>query len=618
MTTTSDRPSRWEPVAAGPGASTETGRAGGGIDRLNAFDGLFLRGEHLDLVQNYARNLALAIGEAGGPGPVRGLDVRIEGEGRTSLVVDPGLAISPQGRPLLSSETVRLDLSGLDESGVAWWVELHPAEWKHTDAPVTGTLCDDPCGDGTSDKLHQSEGVQVRFRPFPVPLLPTITDPRQRRPWLASHLFAQEDKELRWRTRPPGENDDLTLLGRLWNPADADRNPWVRLGVLLTRNPTNATAGFDCDVWAARRDRSGTAPPARAWEWRLGMRPWDVFQAQILQFQRLFTERLKSRGVADEMAVVFAELEEIRKLLGTSMTKRHVSSRLEELQARHRGGSATGTPPATGPPVPPSVAPATPPPLTGPVTTAPSLAGLTLAELGFADLPPAGYLYVAATGDAGIRKVLRTLLGSTAELPLVHCRTTDVGEAFREAQHRERIRLADVGKNPSPIQVLIPDLDPPAWAGDWVAFVRPDTRVAPPPPVVKPPTEEVDVYLAVETDAEKYRQVVAELAKGVVPTTPAGGTMTPIGTLTFPAGAWTLPPDTHYPAIFADVQKAMSGESQCTALVTATERTPLGYLRARLLAGPFSGGMGSSVDAAVQVADGREAIVVVTGPADVD
>ena len=50
---------------------TDTSAVGaGGIVRLNAFDGLFLRAEHLNATQDYALALALALGTAGGGGPV--------------------------------------------------------------------------------------------------------------------------------------------------------------------------------------------------------------------------------------------------------------------------------------------------------------------------------------------------------------------------------------------------------------------------------------------------------------------------------------------------------------------------------------------------------------------
>jgi len=102
-------------AAAGSSASADSdGRpvtAGGGINRLHAFDGLFLRADHLTRMQDYARELAHAVGAAAGPGVVTGYDVRL-GEGGT-LLVAPGLAIDPAGRPLRSSREITLPLTDL-------------------------------------------------------------------------------------------------------------------------------------------------------------------------------------------------------------------------------------------------------------------------------------------------------------------------------------------------------------------------------------------------------------------------------------------------------------------------------------------------------------------------
>jgi hypothetical protein len=38
------------------------------------------------------------------------------------------------------------------------------------------------------------------------------------------------------------------------------------------------------DAWIGRRERIDT-PAKRYWQWRMAMRPWDMFLAQILQFQ---------------------------------------------------------------------------------------------------------------------------------------------------------------------------------------------------------------------------------------------------------------------------------------------------------------------------------------------
>jgi hypothetical protein len=92
--------------AASPDSDGTPGTAGGGINRLNAFNGLFLRAEHLERMQDYARELALAVGAAGGPGVVTGFDVAL-GDGST-LLVEPGLAIDPTGRPLRSNHQITL------------------------------------------------------------------------------------------------------------------------------------------------------------------------------------------------------------------------------------------------------------------------------------------------------------------------------------------------------------------------------------------------------------------------------------------------------------------------------------------------------------------------------
>ena len=55
--------SRADELSDGTGATS-----GGQINRVNAFDGLFLRAEHLTRMQDYPRELVSALGAAGGPG----------------------------------------------------------------------------------------------------------------------------------------------------------------------------------------------------------------------------------------------------------------------------------------------------------------------------------------------------------------------------------------------------------------------------------------------------------------------------------------------------------------------------------------------------------------------
>src|SRR5262249_52993936 len=48
------------------------------------------------------------------------------------------------------------------------------------------------------------------------------------------------------------------------------------------------------DAWIARRERIDT-PAKRYWQWRMAMRPWDVFIAQILQFQCQLSDLFKKQ-----------------------------------------------------------------------------------------------------------------------------------------------------------------------------------------------------------------------------------------------------------------------------------------------------------------------------------
>ena len=63
-------------------SGSEDIEAGAGLISLNPEDGLFLRAEHLTTIQDYARALAMAVGQAAGAGVVWGLDLRIDEQAR--------------------------------------------------------------------------------------------------------------------------------------------------------------------------------------------------------------------------------------------------------------------------------------------------------------------------------------------------------------------------------------------------------------------------------------------------------------------------------------------------------------------------------------------------------
>ncbi|MGE7436068.1 hypothetical protein [Kitasatospora sp. NPDC001175] len=137
--------------------------AGGGIDRLNPFDGLFLRAEHLVRMQDYALALATAVGAAGGPGVVEGFEVT---NSQGVLQIGGGLAIDGYGRPLRSGRAVALPLADLrPDTDTYWWVEVTSAAWEYGESAVQGTFCDDPCSGGATRRPYLAEGVRLRLTP---------------------------------------------------------------------------------------------------------------------------------------------------------------------------------------------------------------------------------------------------------------------------------------------------------------------------------------------------------------------------------------------------------------------------------------------------------------------
>jgi hypothetical protein len=267
-------PHAWAPstVTAGPDASSDgdPATAGGGISRVNAFDGLFLRAEHLELMQDYARELATAVGASGGTGTVWGYDLSVRGN---LLHVEPGLAVDPDGQPLRASEAMTLDLTGLDlgSDGYAL-VTVARFTWPYGTEPVQGVLCEDPCSGGGTGRPYRAEGVQARL----VPVLDTQlvgVQAERRRSWLAARLFANERNAADAWPAKAGPS----LFDRVWSPppVPVGATDGVPLGVLVPGD-----GAWILDTWGVRRDREPT-PPTSWWQWQTGMRPWNVFMAQV-------------------------------------------------------------------------------------------------------------------------------------------------------------------------------------------------------------------------------------------------------------------------------------------------------------------------------------------------
>ena len=153
---------------------------------------------------------------------------------------------------------------------------------------------------------------------------------------------------------------------------------------------------------------------------------------------------------------------------------------------------------------------------------------VSLADRGFRELPPAGFLPVAA-GARDIADQLRAMFG-TVRVTVRHSSADAALRAVAAAQHLDRIPLTLDGGGDNPaVEVWVPDVladlpevTTPAYG--WVAFVRDRGRVAAPPPV-----DVVDVHSAADPDND-----LTKFAEGL-PTD-----HDPFATLTYPAGEWAV------------------------------------------------------------------------------
>src|SRR5262249_16738777 len=141
---------------------------------------------------------------------------------------------------------------------------------------VFGRLCDDGCAT-SADWAYLVEGVVVRAFPFmpttPFIQFPGLTEAHIRSQYVSAY-FADEKAAGLCQISSAGLDSDL------WCKGAQLQNGWcVPLAVIGVLSSTSFV-----DEWVVRRERMET-PPRRYWEGRMCMRPWDVFLAQVLQFQ---------------------------------------------------------------------------------------------------------------------------------------------------------------------------------------------------------------------------------------------------------------------------------------------------------------------------------------------
>lgn len=465
------------------------------LARLNYFDGKFLRADDLNGEQRYLRSLVELSNQAGGHGVVHGYDVTEAGPGR--LMIGPGLAMDPAGRVLLLPDALSVGLAELLEKsrgtnggsgsgngagsvagsavfgncvsatddipgtatdgGDLFLVTLAHAEALCGEEDVYGRLCEQACITST-DRPFRIEGIVIRARPLVLLApLPTSTaeppGPVHLRSRVAAAYFAGEPLGVGSLISKAGLASDVWCRG-----ARLDSGTEVPIAVIGLAGGTLAFL----DPWIARRERIDE-PARRYWQWRMGMRPWNVFMAQVLQFQCQLRDSLGGGdgggGGADPCLEAHRMLDEAARHLETLKAfYRDTTEKLARASRTVRERFA-----------------AEPTSTASELTRASDFAN-RLAEVsqaykalptdrllirrGIVELPSAGYLPVAPSSSLTVNEQVRRLMGEGVNLRFCVVRPDYVAHALEEAQHLERISLVTGLDHPDQkqdVDILVPN-----------------------------------------------------------------------------------------------------------------------------------------------------------------
>jgi hypothetical protein len=467
------------------------------LTRLNYFDGKFLRAEDLKAEQDYLRRLVQMSNQAHGAGVVHGFEVtRLSGD---RLRLSPGLAIDNEGRTLFLADSAELAIAGLlarpasasapAGAGEAAFGECEPASVDDRAAPVAGTslyllgislaealcghedilgqLCQQVCVT-ESERPYRVEGVVLQARPLtltsPFPSSTAVVlDTIHLRSRVASAYFADE------RRQPGSLISGAGLASSVWCAgAAASAGGFVPLGVLAR---SGQSVRF-LDLWIARRER-GAPHPVRYWQNRLAMRPWDVFMAQVLQFQCQLRDSwdqgveaedpcAEERRLIAEASEVMGELETFYKATSGRLAREALAAGAERPAG---GASRLGS-------------------LLTRLQKAKSGFTLTptarvLISRGIVELPSGGYLPVVPGANLTVNEQVRRLMGEGVDLRFCVVRPDYVAHALESVQHMDRISLLKGLDDPNAkeeVDILVPDgeigQDAKARAVAWEGRVR--------------------------------------------------------------------------------------------------------------------------------------------------
>lgn len=472
------------------------------LTRLNYYDGKFLRAADMQAEQLYGMRLQQLSSQAGGAGVVDGFDLAtLAGD---QLQLGAGLAIDDEGRVLFMPQDSAVNIEELIRrsralsavvaasgakgsevfalceavgdapntspiAGVSLYVVgIGRAEALCGQEDVFGKLCEEACVSGT-ERPWRLEGVVLRALPLVLSTpLPTSTavqlEQLHLRSRVASSYFADEARQIEHLISGAGLQSAIWCAG-----ARATTGGFVPLGVI-------ARAGGHTvflDDWTARRERVDSHP-RRYWQWRMMMRPWDVYLSHILQFQCQLRDVWRTtpptgddpcdklRRTVLEVSDLVSQLENQYRQ-STELQARQTSDRLAGMLASNaiKDKPAGADIMAAGTPLSRTL-------IDGMVRSIQKVKGSftvlpadqVLIRRGIIELPSAGYLPVAPGSAITVNDQVRALLGEGVELRFCVVRPDFVAHALEEAQHMERISLLrglDNAQNKEQVDILVPD-----------------------------------------------------------------------------------------------------------------------------------------------------------------
>ncbi len=395
-----------------------------------------------------------------------------------------------------------------------------------------------------------------------MPELATI-DIVHRRNWLASHYFERERRHgPPWLVPSNATTAAMSIGAHDWTKGTGPPEPsGVPIGVI--QHVGNL---WLLDVWTARRDIGG--PPAdNAWRSRLAMRPWNIFLAQILQFQDQATVVLAAEPTIVKEAVVDPR-DEVAQAFFAEIKTQHLGTlhRMTRFQREYRAAAK-------------------------PYVLASK--SESLRDRGIDELPPAGYLRTMETGDA-LRAWLGRMFGEGVDLRICRVRADSIAGAVEGSQHLDRIPLDSSGVK---VDILVP-YGLKADAYGWLAFVRRREVECDEEPAA---LDKVDVYVDLQgRDADAIVKAYREEPPSE---------FSKVGEAFYPAGGWHYPgPEAARAAVTA--LGSEEGSLGIVAIASTEPREPLAAQRGDLFAASLDGGRLPAPVWSRTVAERDEAIVV--------